>query len=179
MLEELIEIGTLNCMGEIGRIRLGLIAAAGCIGACVAAPPPQVGPPAPETQSIVVAPASDSAQPRQTRSARVASMSSGSTQTVSIDHPPTCINGNIRTAGQLEIPVARARVSIARGEMRMGEALTDDDGRFSWCTPKSFDGSSLRTSLRVEKSAFAASQREVDVPLGTTSEVTIGLHPVE
>ena len=166
-------------MGDLGRIRLGLIAAAGCIGACVAAPPPQVGPPAPETQSIVVAPAYATVQPRQVRSARVAPMSSVSAQAVSVDRAQTCINGNIRTAGQLEIPVARARVSIARGETRMGEALTDEDGRFSWCTPKSFDGSSLRTSLRVEKSAFTASQRDVDVPVGTTSEVTIGLHPLE
>jgi hypothetical protein len=106
-------------------------------------------------------------------------MSSVSTQAISVDHPPTCINGNIKTAGQLEIPVARARVSIARGETRMGEAMTDEDGHFSWCTPKSFDGASLRTSVRVEKSAFAASQREVELPLGTTSDVTIGLHPAE
>lgn len=97
----------------------------------------------------------------------------------SVDRSPTCIAGNIKTAGQLEIPIARARVSIARGETTVGEAFTDDNGRFSWCTPKAFDGNSLRTSVRVEKNAFAASQRELEIPLGTTSEVTIGLHPTE
>lgn len=95
------------------------------------------------------------------------------------DQPQTCINGNITTAGQVAIPVARARISIARGDKPVGEALTDEQGRFSWCTPVYFDGDSLRTSVRVEKNAFAASQRDIDLPLGTTSELAIGLHPVE
>ncbi len=90
---------------------------------------------------------------------------------------PTCINGLIKTTGAAEIPVARARVKVARGESVVGETTTDDQGRFTWCAPRALDGMTVRTSVHVEKAAFVSSEREIDLPVGTTTELTIGLNP--
>jgi hypothetical protein len=90
---------------------------------------------------------------------------------------PTCISGVIKTSGTLEIPVARARVKVARGETVVAETTTDDNGRFSWCTERLPDGMTLRTSVHVEKAAFVSSDRQLDIPVGTTTELIIGLNP--
>ena len=90
---------------------------------------------------------------------------------------PTCISGVIQTSGVTEIPIARARVRVARGETIVGETTTDDNGRFSWCAERMLEGMTVRTRLHVEKAAFVSTERQLDIPIGTTTELTIGLNP--
>lgn len=90
---------------------------------------------------------------------------------------PTCISGTIMTGGAVEIPIARARVTVALRDLHTGEALTDDNGRFNWCAPRVVDGTTVRATVRVEKAAFATSDREIDIPVGSTTELAIGLNP--
>ncbi len=91
---------------------------------------------------------------------------------------PTCISGVIKTSGAAEIPVARARVTVARGATVVGETTTDDNGRFTWCAGRALDGMTVRTSVHVEKAAFVNSEREFDILVGTTMELAIDLNPI-
>ena len=98
-------------------------------------------------------------------------------RTVRASKEPTCISGVIVTSGLAEIPVARARVTVARGEIVVAETTTDDNGRFSWCAERALDGLTVRTSVHVQKAAFSSSERLFDIPVGMTTELTIGLSP--
>lgn len=157
-------------MVVLGR-RLGGLAVAVCMVACVKKQEP-VAEPQPATSTAA---ANDHARPvSDPKPARRLE-----TPAPAREHNPTCIAGSIKTADRLEIPVARARISIIRNDTMIGDATTDDNGRFSWCTPKAFEGLTVRTSIRVEKTAFAKSERDLELAVGTTAEVNIGLHAAE
>ncbi len=153
-------------MQLLGRRGLGIIVAAWLLAGCpryAIQPPPRYTnePPAESTEVTLAASARRSERPARP----VASPS------------PTCIRGTIVTSGTAEIPVARARVTVVVRDTQTAEATTDDNGRFSWCTSRALEGPAVRASVRVEKAAFTASDREIDIPVGSTTELAIGLSP--
>ncbi|MEZ0312529.1 MAG: carboxypeptidase-like regulatory domain-containing protein [Myxococcota bacterium] len=151
-------------MQLLGR-RVGILVAAWLLAAC---PRYSRQPPPYTAQSSETAGASFASNGNRA-SARAVPLEAGK--------GPTCISGIIKTSGAAEIPVARARVKVARGETVVGETTTDDQGRFTWCAPRALDGMTVRTSVHVEKAAFVSSERELEIPVGTTTELTIGLNP--
>lgn len=94
------------------------------------------------------------------------------------DPAPTCINGIIKTSGAHEIPVARANVTVARSATAVSQVTTDDNGHFSWCAPRATMGPIVRASVHVEKPAFGAIERVLDIAVGTTADLIIGLNPL-
>lgn len=121
-------------------------------------PPPHV-----ESSTVTVAPSSH----RTERAAREVTAS------------PTCISGVVKTSGTTAIPVARARIRVARGDETVGETSSDDNGHFNWCTPRPFDGVTVRTSVHVEKSAFASTDRDLELTVGKTADLELTLSPVQ
>ncbi len=76
--------------------------------------------------------------------------------------------GTVQTAGDMVLPVTRARVYVMRGGDLLGETFTDSEGQFVWCMPTADVGDGIDASLFVEKPPF--------VPTGKDGRLVPGRH---
>lgn len=89
----------------------------------------------------------------------------------------TCIVGQVETRGEMVIAVKNATVSVLAGEKNLGEAVTDENGKFVWCAPQSMAGMIVNLTVRVEKPPFAAVSQSRRWEVGVQEEFSFAFDP--
>lgn len=87
----------------------------------------------------------------------------------------TCVTGLVETASNSPIPVASAHVVFSRDGVQVGDAMTDEGGRFAWCAPKAVEAVGTRLTMQVDKASFARMEQPLELVSGTTKQLTIDM----